>query len=1705
MAQDVAVQEDKPSGACCATLQKKHSKLLERFGKIDLLKNKFRDCTIHLQEKYDEVEKDKGSLRKELDELKLQVDFWKDEKDKVDGRCTDLEDEVSALQDEIQLLKQSSGSASHQEDEQLQERIAQSEEEIKQLNKLLDQERGKAASEKKSAELEKKKADEALKKLEKGINQICELQKAAIIDRKNAEEYKLKWEKLQKETDDMKSMLALEKARSEDVEKKLEAEKQKSINERIRADLAVAKSVDLQKLTETSLEKDRADELNQKLEQAKNRVEQLEGELLKHKCSEKSEDKLLLEKFKKETDDLKSMLALEKSKSEAAQKKVEVEKQKATEERKRAKLAMDKSKEQNKLADTNLKRATSDKTRADDLNQKLEQARIRVEQLEVEMLKHKCSEKSEDKLLLEKFKKETDDLKSMLALEKSKSEAAQKKVEEEKQKATEERNRAKLAVDKSKELNKLAETNLKRAMSEKTRADDLNQKLEQARNRVEQLEGELLKNKCSEKSEDKLLLEKFKKETDDLKSMLALEKSKSEAAQKKVEVEKQKATEERKRAKLVVDKSKEQQKLSEMNMKRAMSEKTRADDLNQKLEEAKNRVDKSSPSRNAVLATDARTEMLMHDTQFSKWVEKMLLEKDHTIIREKRRADSAKKKAKKQTKVAEEHKKMSMEQKHRADQLSEQLENYKLRLEGLQKEMQEFISQRNYTGISPITNNDINFETDSVEFLKKQLELEKLLAKHAKQATKIEAFRNKVLEQELCRLKQENHQFQQHLNKLDKSLLHGSGGIDQLKRISGQTTDREILGIDGDHRLLMSGIDSRMDPPYRGSNQKILQGSALYSSSASFADRPLVGSQERDTLSIMTSANLGEDVSNFTPKISGKMQNKQNVSKADNRSRTPLKDSSSKRRVVLREKKRILGAAKPVENLYVTGEKLQQQVSEKLPVLHDILNGQMDEPREESLKGTSTELFRPLKKRKTSSEGMVIIHHPQDSGQSKGIPDSDINNSDACIPASSPGSDAVRSDLVLRDGTNNISGHNLSTPDFDQMFTGDYMKLLEMDNAADEESYRRAIARPLSPTLPGVEVVSSEMLVHESSQEGLPNVSSYTVIETEKNLTSFVSNGGSVPSLLQMEHNSDHFPKDTTPLAASDTHCQEIHVSSRKLGMPYLTGSGNKTIESCENGSASSCGETPKFLIVSSDNKDISSILRILQTICSCMPLCSFDHSVEMFIQNVIHILPKAKDLSTREKACVFLSLILPEISELGLKNLTNGLGGNFVQALGSVSVLFNSALSDPSLRRMAMESCGFFEMLAIIEDFLQQSKVFVYGGASAESESHVSSKLNLILNDNHIMLLEVAASAHLLVAGGSLLASLCSAVDYIGYVCETSCSIIRMQKLDRPVMLAILHVFALICGSKYFTLQQYSVVMSIVKSVVMFLEEQTESANSISFSQSDVRNPSSMLVCTHCPFSAGAVSVKDAAVMLLENLQKQCHCGLWPQDSLSLVCLLFPTLPRHEEGGKEVSGSGEAALSSLACDENSYNFLDIISLVELLASVMILSDSAFFVVFLYASLPSISVDMQNWDWTSDHLVGQICEYLELHITEGFSAAIIMLLGQLGRIGAGAAGYEDPGVKKLRDWFSKYAQEITFKRLSIFVQAALITSLLGVTPIKFEEIAEGKAETLAAVSSQSIHYRFIREWFSSLSHEQQSLMRIHLSASEGNQQIGFIP
>lgn len=252
------------------------------------------------------------------------------------------------------------------------------------------------------------------------------------------------------------------------------------------------------------------------------------------------------------------------------------------------------------------------------------------------------------------------------------------------------------------------------------------------------------------------------------------------------------------------------------------------------------------------------------------------------------------------------------------------------------------------------------------------------------------------------------------------------------------------------------------------------------------------------------------------------------------------------------------------------------------------------------------------------------------------------------------------------------------------------------------------------------------------------------------------------------------------------------------------------------------------------------------------------------------------------------------------------------------------------------MESCDLFELFAVIEDFLLRKKLLVCGDVSAESEALLSSKSNLVLNGNSMSVSEVLASPELLIAGGSLFASLCSAVDHICLVCEMSCNIISMQKFDPAVMLAVLHAFAHICGSKYFTLQQYPAAMTVVKSVVMFLENQTPSTNSTSFSQLIFKF---QLCSTNCPFSEGAISMEDVAMLLLENLWKHGQSHTLTQDH-ELVNSLVPVVRSDGERTEDVVASRGSVPLRVSSDENLCNFIDILSLVEILASFMVLEIS---------------------------------------------------------------------------------------------------------------------------------------------------------------------
>ncbi|CAI9772774.1 unnamed protein product [Fraxinus pennsylvanica] len=1306
-----------------------------------------------------------------------------------------------------------------------------------------------------------------------------------------------------------------------------------------------------------------------------------------------------------------------------------------------------------------------------------------------------------------------------------------------------------------------ADLEKKNAEMEKKKAADALKKINAEKTKV--INAKKLADIERKKAEEiRLQRDKLKTEINEAKSKLASEMSKTEEANKKVESERQNSIQERKRADLAMAKAEELRKLAEMNLKKAMDEKGRMQQLSQTLVKERKKAEKLEKglyehmsSRTLVMAPFNLSERQITarnvegkgehclETMKSRCLmyeelEKKLVERDHTITWEKKRADSEMKKAEKQRKIAEAHKKEAINEKLRVNQLTRELEDNKQRIEQLQKELQELVPCRKFANSLLSEYSKVISETATTKLLKKQLKFEKMLVKHAKKVARAEIGRSNMLRQELFQLKQESLQFQQRLDALNESFLQSNEGIDEVEKIGNLSFTRKhigwnpyqmqyddkteivtkpssaastpVLGSDPlkqniEHTtslrpLYVSGIDSKLEPLCRVSNRKMLQNSAINSSSASFSDGPFVGSQDRGDITFTSSAKLSEYTSNDSileptiSRLSGETRKRYNpnfAAIAEDSVRSPIKGNDAERGAGdCKKRKRIFEAVESIENLYSKGQKLHQEVSEKLSLLHRILSGQRDEPIEENLQGNSYgKRVRRHKKRKSSYEEAIAIHPVHDAGKGKSVVDNlEIRDFDVCMHDSLPVYNLEQADRDRKDGMDNFLINNQYVPlGFEELANHDHMKLLDLDNDIDEKSYRAAIATPLSPTLPEIEfqengaleVDNSKMLVEESLYKGLSHLKdnlapscNVDALDVEMDSNKLKNDGFCISKLQSNEYHVDASKnltgneKGDLDVAHVSNACHQINVLSGKLGISVKSNCGNKSMVFSENMAASACDNGPKYCVVFSDNNDYSSICRILQTINCYMSQYSLLFSADSFLPSIVLARLQAESLSSKEKVSVFFSLLLHRISECEMKNSIHLVSNDSVASLDTFSERLLAVLSDVDLRRIFMESCNLFELLDLIEDFLLQRKVLVCGDLSSESMLECVPEMNPVINDNVKMSVE-AASSHLLVAGAILLASLCKAVDHIGFVCETSCNILMMVKFDSSVLLTILHIFAHLCGSKYFTIDQYSVAMTVVKSLVVLLEKQNHSTVS-TFSQSLVDTPSKIWSCSKCPFSEGSISMDDVASLLLDKLQKYAGACVWPEDSFELVNLLVPESWFPKEKAEEVSIHGEPVLSSSISDEVLRNSIDILSLFELIAFSM------------------------GWDWTFDNIVCQLWVLLEARVLGCFSIAIITLLGQLGRLGVNTRGYEDTGVEKLRSWLSSFFCSASDK-LSISVQFATVNALFGVIPIKFEELVENKDET-TAILSQSNAANCVRKWFFSLSSEQQSSFRLQAAS-----------
>lgn len=290
--------------------------------------------------------------------------------------------------------------------------------------------------------------------------------------------------------------------------------------------------------------------------------------------------------------------------------------------------------------------------------------------------------------------------------------------------------------------------------------------------------------------------------------------------------------------------------------------------------------------------------------------------------------------------------------------------------------------------------------------------------------------------------------------------------------------------------------------------------------------------------------------------------------------------------------------------------------------------------------------------------------------------------------------------------------------------------------------------------------------------------------------------------------------------------------------------------------------------------------------------------------------------------------------------------------------------MSDAESRSLVAELC-LDELLSVIEDFLIEGRVLLYTNQSSETYIECDSRIHAVIDGSDIIFSHEAATTDLLVAGCIILGSICAAADRADFMCESVYNVFRMHRYDTSVVLVILHVFAYVGGGVIFTLRNYSLTMTVLKSIVMFLESEHASE---ALSAADTQPK--FHACVGCPFSKDAVSVDIVVSLLFAKLQNYAQSGSMHQDLtanlsnssvmsiedkaeqksgsfLDIDSDVSYCLDEHSVPGKQ-SGSG---FRGTLCDIS-----DVLSLLELLACNMVCASSNYVCCDCYS-------DVSYWFW----------------------------------------------------------------------------------------------------------------------------------------------
>ncbi|XP_078436934.1 maternal effect embryo arrest 22 [Wolffia australiana] len=1144
-----------------------------------------------------------------------------------------------------------------------------------------------------------------------------------------------------------------------------------------------------------------------------------------------------------------------------------------------------------------------------------------------------------------------------------------------------------------------------------------------------------------------------------LNELILKEINRGDLEKKKVEEEKNKAAEAWKLLKMEKNKANEEKQIAEQDRKKG-------EEWRREAEEA----------REKILTEQSKLEATKKKLQLA----------TKTAIKEKKRADSLRVDVEEKMRLIEIERRKLTEERAVHDQLSGQLHEERQKLQALQKKIELVTScEKSTEKLSKIKPGKVRndaAETEVSKLLRDKIKFQKQQLKHVKEMLKQRDTEKHMLLQQLCLLKQDHVQFSHRLEMLTSCfpyILQGDSGINKVGKPSkkpGSTPQRTSSRAcrDINSRIDFESVKNMFSPrgfiksvpgtssdlessPVRHSVRDKSQSSVICSTDVTFSDTQTVGSQGRSGLAVATSTELDTSFQ-ISPAL--------NLIEECNRSLSPI-ETLLPRSMPGNMKEhasmdcQLIGTKRKSEELIESG--VESMAKRKFSF------------RENNYSSTefpaSSVIADDLRTR-------CHVEHLKQSLLSPG-------------PKGKP-DDKKECEVTVNifDGVEHSNG---------EMDYGKFMKLLDFDDEDEERRYQEARTMLLSPNLP---IIRSPDL--DDSQEELKNgsneASSYSLggekkqdqpcpagISYRNNTVCNLFREASESSQLELTNQSSqdtvfHVINQSTNRdiitvtnpsenQISQESAQTALISSLSLTNAQFECDMRRTCNKTEldevntsdileikltsdEGTEDDCSMESQLtkcldsvakklllkpeklleqdktnsgdqydnlsLIVSSFLEDEKVFCRILYGMNATLREPAMSEENRFMLTDILALNPK--DLSAEEKVSVICSLLV---------NKTAGkisIAGDIPSLLCSFIADIERVMPDKETRLVSLRTFPVDIFIRLLQDFISGNKIMV----CQESSIFIRSDFPNV----DVTWIRRPAHPNQFISACVILAATSSALGCTDILWQTLYQLLESDADDNERFLKAARIFESACQGNLFSSGNSSLLLpNVITSIISLLEKRRDSGER--------------------PFGEGKACSEKLASLLLKELR-----GYFVDAEESAGIASFGNFLGCNVSDETVDSRGKQ--EGVSCrlrdvDPGLCHFCDVLSLVELAGKYM------------------------GWQWLRSSVIPQLFKLVESCSSSRFSAPVLVLIGQLIRIGmkSDAAQVEEDSetlVSSLSRFLEREREGENSGNLA--AQISAVEALLCLLPLDFREIIDEKFENGDSVrEKQSSCMQLIRRWF----------------------------